>query len=73
MPLDLPMKCANESARREYFAQGREYRMLDEAIRNSPNKSFFDPELSVRYRDTEQLSALDLIVDLAPEPGPSSP
>jgi hypothetical protein len=52
---DLPEKCRVEPARGQYFAHGREYLALAMAIERAPNHSFFDPEISRRYRDTKQL------------------
>lgn len=70
---DLPAKCDMEVQRGEYFAQGREYRALGMFIRNAPTKSFYDPAISVRYQNTEQLRAMALITSfgtlLPPIPG----
>jgi hypothetical protein len=59
---DLPVKCAAEAAHREYYEQGREHRILGEAIRKSPTKSFFDPAISVRYEGPAQLVDLGLML-----------
>jgi glycosyltransferase involved in cell wall biosynthesis len=70
---DLPSKCEIEVERGEYWAQAREYRFLGKFIRNSPTRSFFDPSVSVRYENTEQLRAIGLITPfgspLPPVPG----
>lgn len=58
---DLPAKCEVEIQRGEYYAHGREYRELGGFIRNAPGRTFFDPAISVRYRNTEQLRSLGLI------------
>ena len=69
---DLPLKCDVEVERGEYYAGGREYRALAMFIRNSPSRSFFDPRISIRYQNTNQLQALGLItpfgVPLVPVP-----
>ena len=57
---DLPVKCESASVRREYYEEGREYRILAEAIRKAPNRSFYDPKYSVRYEGAAQLVALGL-------------
>lgn len=59
---DLPVKCESDSARREYYEEGREYRILADAIRKAPNRSFYDPEISVRYEGPDQLVALGLML-----------
>src|SRR5258705_538639 len=58
---DLPAKCENEAAHSEYYRRGKEYRVLKEAIRNSPMKAFYDPAISRRYEGPEQLVALKLM------------
>jgi len=70
---DLPLKCEVEVQRGEYYAQGREYEALGMFIRNSPNRSFFDPAISVRFQNTNQLRSMGLITPfgspLPPIPG----
>lgn len=58
---DLPEKCANDSIRDEYYAGGREYRALETAIQNAPKKSFYDPRVSIRYTDSNQLVQLGIM------------
>jgi hypothetical protein len=58
---DLPEKCRIESERGQYFAGGREYRVLGEIIRRGGGASFFSEAHSVRYTGTEQLLSLGLI------------
>ena len=69
---DLPGKCEIEIQRGEYYAQGREYRVLGEIIQKSPTKSFYDPLISVRYKDTEQLRSIGLIGPLLRLPEPAA-
>ena len=63
---DLPGKCARASEHEQYYQQGREYRVLGEAIRNAPSKSFYDPDIFLRYEGTDQLVALKLMAVPAP-------
>ena len=58
---DLPLKCDIEVQRGEYWAQAREYRTLGSFIQSTPTRSFFDPLVSVRYQNTEQLRSMGLI------------
>jgi len=58
---DLPGKCESEAAHGEYYRQGQEYRILGEAIRNLPNRSFYDPAISLRYEGPDQLVALKMM------------
>ena len=59
---DLPLKCDVEVERGEYYAGGREYRALGMFIRKSPSRCFFDPRISVRYENTNQLQAMGLMI-----------
>jgi glycosyltransferase involved in cell wall biosynthesis len=58
---DFLEKCQTESVVAEYFNRGREYRVLNRAIRQSRNRSFYDPRFAVRYAGTEHLVQIGLI------------
>ncbi len=58
---DLPGKCVTETARGEYFGKGHDFRLMDAAIKKAPGKSFFDPAVSLRYENTDQLVAMKLM------------
>ena len=58
---DLPEKCAAEVVRAQHHAGSREYKVLAAAIKEAPNGSFYDPDISLRYEGTAQLEKLRYI------------
>lgn len=58
---DLVAKCRIETERGQHFDGGREYQMLGATIDRLPGRSFYDPKISVPYRDTAGLLTLKVL------------
>ncbi len=58
---DFVDKCAVEANHRQYYAGGREYRLIGEAITKRANASFHDPDVSVRYTRANRLVEMGLL------------